>query len=118
MDECLARLGSVCEADRAESFTCMACADSNRAAVTAACGNFSDGDDHNGWAVHYFCGIGWPGSSFQRSPITEYCVEHLPAPQTDPVPGGDGFAQYISCNSDEVRPHPLGFTHPALALSP
>ena len=29
------------------------------------------------------------------------CVEHLPAPQTDPLPGGDGFAQYVSCNSDE-----------------
>jgi hypothetical protein len=28
-----------------------------------------------------------------RSPITEYCVEHLVAPQTDPLPGGDGFAQ-------------------------
>eukprot|EP01052_Picozoa_sp_SAG31_P044076 SAG31_NODE_7557_length_1655_cov_1.075835_1_plen_363_part_10 len=52
-------------------------------------------------AVHFYCGVGWPGSSFQRSPITEYCVEHLPAPQTDPLPGGDGFAQYISCNSDE-----------------
>lgn len=31
-----------------------------------------------------------------------YCVEHTPAPQTDPIPGGDGFAQYVSCNSDEV----------------
>ena len=28
-------------------------------------------------------------------------MEHLPAPQTDPLPGGDGFAQYVSCNSDE-----------------
>eukprot|EP01046_Picozoa_sp_COSAG06_P075986 COSAG06_NODE_24022_length_675_cov_0.777778_1_plen_144_part_10 len=28
-------------------------------------------------------------------------MEHYVAPQTDPLPGGDGFAQYISCNSDE-----------------
>ena len=53
------------------------------------------------FVLTFYCGIGWPGSSFQRSPITEYCVEHLAAPQTDPVPGGDGYAQYISCNSDE-----------------
>jgi hypothetical protein len=32
---------------------------------------------------------------------SRYCVEHYVAPQTDPLPGGDGFAQYISCNSDE-----------------
>jgi len=69
--------------------------------LLAPCGNFSDGDSRQGWGVHFFCGIGWPGSSLQRSPITEYCVEHTPAPQTDPVPGGDGFAQYVSCNSDE-----------------
>ena len=45
-------------------------------------------------------GVGWPGSSFERSPVTEYCVEHLPAPQNDPLPGGDGIAQYISCMDD------------------
>ena len=84
------------------SFECMACADAHRASVVAQCGNYSDGDHRaHGWAVHFYCGIGWPGSSFQRSPVTEYCVEHAPAPQTDPVPGGDGFAQYVSCNSDE-----------------
>lgn len=33
--------------------------------------------------------------------MTEYCVEHAEAPQTDPSPGGDGYAQYVSCNSDE-----------------
>lgn len=65
------------------------------------CGNFSDGDNRQGWGVHFYCGIGWPGSSFQRSPMTEYCVEHAEAPQTDPSPGGDGYAQYVSCNSDE-----------------
>jgi len=100
-DECLAELSSLCGVHRGTSFECMACADANRPAVTSKCGTFSDGDDHEGWAVHFYCGIGWPGSSFQRSPITEYCVEHLEAPQTDPTPGGDGFAQYVSCNSDE-----------------
>ena len=25
------------------------------------------------------------------------------APQTDPTPGGDGFSQYVSCNSDECE---------------
>ena len=69
------------------SFECMACADAHRASVVAQCGNYSDGDHRaHGWAVHFYCGIGWPGSSFQRSPVTEYCVEHAPAPQTDPVP--------------------------------
>lgn len=55
------------------------------------------------WAEHWFCGAGWPGSTFQRSPMTSYCVEHASAPQTDPTPGGDGYAQYVSCNSDECE---------------
>jgi len=100
-DNCLVELANHCGSSRGTSFECMACADAHRDEVTAACGHFSDGDDKEGWAVHFYCGIGWPGSSFQRSPITEYCVEHLEAPQTDPTPGGDGFAQYVSCNSDE-----------------
>ena len=49
----------------------MGCADKNRAAIDLACGNYSDGDNTQGWGVHFYCGIGWPGSSFQRSPITE-----------------------------------------------
>jgi hypothetical protein len=106
LDACLAALGSVCLAERGDSFACMSCADSHRDELLAPCGNFSDGDSRQGWGVHFFCGIGWPGSSLQRSPITEYCVEHTPAPQTDPVPGGDGFAQYVSCNSDEARHRP------------
>lgn len=101
MDTCLAKLERTCPSERGESFACMVCANHHRAALLATCGNFSDRDSRQGWAVHFFCGIGWPGSSLQRSPITEYCVEHLPAPQTDPVPGGNGFAQYVSCNSDE-----------------
>ena len=101
LDGCLAALRAhSCEGGT--SFQCIKCADANRAAIVAACGNYSDGDSsRHGWGVHFHCGIGWPGSSFQRSPMTEYCVEHYPAPQTDPVPGGDGYAQYVSCNSDE-----------------
>ena len=51
--------------------------------------------------VDWFCGEGFPESSWQRSPITNYCVEHLPAPQTDPSPGRDGYAQYIDCDGPE-----------------
>ena len=101
MDACLTDLGALCPDERGSSFECMGCADRHRAALLTSCGNFSDGDSRVGWGVHFYCGIGWPGSSLQRSPITEYCVEHAAAPQTDPVPGGDGFAQYVSCNSDE-----------------
>lgn len=41
-----------------------------------------------------------PENLMYFSAITEYCVEHLPAPNSDPR--WKGFAQYISCNSDEV----------------
>lgn len=102
LDGCGAGMEKLCPGMRGDSFACMKCADAHRPAVEKACGKWSDEDDASaGFAVHWFCGVGWPESSFQRSPITEYCVEHLPAPQTDPIPGGEGFAQYISCNSDE-----------------
>ena len=76
----------------------MHCMDTHREAVVKSCGNYTDANDYHGvggWAVHYFCGIGWPESTFQQSPVSEYCVEHQMAPQTDPIPGGDGYAQYI-----------------------
>ena len=70
VDGCLAALRAHgCAAGT--SFECMACADAHRPAVVAQCGNFSDGDSRaHGWAVHFYCGIGWPGSSFQ------VCTEH------------------------------------------
>ena len=73
MDECLKTLESVCPADeyRGTSFNCTACADKHRAAVTEGCGTWSDADGSDGWFVHFYCGVGWPGSSFQRSPITQ-----------------------------------------------
>ena len=37
-----------------------------------------------------------------QGPITEYCVEYLPAPKGLPGVDDDGFAGYLSCNSDEV----------------
>jgi hypothetical protein len=103
MDGCLATMQAVCPSDRGNSFACMKCADDHRADVADKCGNFTDKDTSHiiGWPVHFYCGIGWPESTFQRSPVNEYCVEHTPAPQTDLIPGGDGYAQYISCNSDE-----------------
>ena len=103
VDGCLGALAKLCPGLKAMAFACMKCSDDNRAAVEKECGVFPDGDSSHlgGWAQHFYCGVGWPESTFQRSPISEYCVEHLPAPQTDPIPGGDGFAQYVSCNSDE-----------------
>lgn len=41
-----------------------------------------------------------PENLMYFSAITEYCVEHLPAPQSDPR--WEGYADYVSCNSDEV----------------
>ena len=95
MDECLGAMEDLCPDVRGLSFECMACADRQRGAVMHNCGNYSDGDSPRGWGIHFYCGIGWPGSSFQRSPVTQYCVEHAMAPQTDPIPGGDGYSQYV-----------------------
>jgi hypothetical protein len=38
------------------------------------------------------------------SPITEYCVEHTPAPVSPQYGAEGGFADYLSCNGDEVDP--------------
>ena len=49
--------------------------------LTAACGNFSDQDTLAGdgsFAVHWWCGVGWPESAAAEGPITEYCVEYQP----------------------------------------
>lgn len=98
VDGCLGALAKLCPGLNAMAFECMKCSDDNRAAVEKECGVYPDGDSSHlgGWAQHFYCGVGWPESTFQRSPISQYCVEHLPAPQTDPIPGGDGFAQYVS----------------------
>jgi hypothetical protein len=104
-NDCQAALLEICPHSKGASFDCMHCMDANRDAVVQKCGNYTDQNSvhvYGGWAVHYYCGIGWPESTFQQSPLSEYCVEHLPAPQTDLIPGGDGYAQYVSCNSNEV----------------
>jgi hypothetical protein len=64
-----------------------------------------------------YCGVGWPESTPQEGPITEYCIEYVPlsSETTNGVDhekntqkeGGaddddDAFAVYLSCNSDEV----------------
>ena len=103
---CIEKLETLCGAERASGWPCMRCADGHRAELLSTCGNFSDADDVQDtgrWGEHWFCGAGWPGSTFQRSPMTSYCVEHTAAPQTDPTPAGDGYAQYVSCNSDECE---------------
>merc|ERR1711971_901602 len=45
-------------------------------------------------------GIGWHESAPVQGPVTEYCVEYTPLP--GPPDMGDGFSDYLSCNSDEV----------------
>jgi len=107
---CIDKLSTLCAEERGNGFECMRCADRYRAQLLDTCGNFvrrrcflsrfdhanqkrittqSDADDiqdSGRWGEHWFCGTGWPGSTFQRSPFTEYCVEHAMAPQTDPTP--------------------------------
>ena len=103
---CIDKLSSLCAAERGNGFSCMKCADRHRSQLLDTCGNFSNADDvqdSGRWGEHWFCGAGWPGSTFQRSPMTSYCVEHAMAPQTDPSPPGLGYSQYISCNSDECE---------------
>eukprot|EP00854_Cymbomonas_tetramitiformis_P011725 gene11725-13846_t len=93
----------LCPGSRGTGFNCMKCVDANRAQFTEACGEFSDSDQLAGegsFAVHWWCGIGWPESAAVQGPITEYCVEY--APIKEKTPAGDGFSDYLSCNSDEV----------------
>jgi hypothetical protein len=110
--QCLVALAkSPCAKLRGEAIIggCIACAEAQRAELTAACGNFSTADEFRGFAVHWYCGIGWPESFMNLSPIAEYCVENalLPPAALDDDPlafsGKPGYAQYVSCNSDEVR---------------
>jgi len=82
----------------------MECADANRESLVAACGNWSDADTFDGegsFAVHWWCGVGWPESAPVQGPITEYCIEYEPLESGSPS-GGVGFSDYLSCNSDEV----------------
>jgi hypothetical protein len=86
-NKCQSALAEICPGEKGGSFQCMACMDKHRAAVVKSCGNYTDANDYHGiggWAIHYFCGIGWPESTFQQSPITEYCVEHLMASMQPP----------------------------------
>jgi len=103
-DDCESMLAHICPSQRGIGFNgCVQCIDEHHDEVVAACGNYTDEDkEHPGYPVHYYCGIGWPENLMYFSAITEYCVEHLPAPHADPRWGPGGFAQYTSCNSDEV----------------
>jgi len=128
-DGCQKALNTLCPTERGGAFGCMACADKHRAALEVACGPWSDDDTLKGegsFGVHWFCGVGWPESVAQEGPISEYCIEYLPveappveappveAPPVEAPPAAatelvgsgsdpsDGFAGYLSCNSDEV----------------
>jgi hypothetical protein len=109
-DGCQAALPAILGEER--HGTGLACLDYAHSAakyeqVAAVCGDFSAGDDSKGWDVHWWCGTGWPESVVMSSPITQYCVEHAPAPaapQFHSDDEGDGFADYLSCNGDEVDP--------------
>merc|ERR1719487_2823861 len=96
-------MNRLCPGGRGAAFNCMECADANREQLTMACGNWSDDDTLAGegsFAVHWWCGVGWPESAPSQGPITEHCVEYEPLQAVTPM--GEGFSDYLSCNSDEV----------------
>lgn len=101
-DSCEVALANICPGHRGTGFNgCVECIDAHHDAVVAACGNYTDADkEHPGYPVHYYCGVGWPENLMYFSAITEYCVEHLQPEAPDSQ--WEGFAQYISCNSDET----------------
>eukprot|EP00755_Sulcionema_specki_P035359 Sspe_Gene.21737::Locus_8176_Transcript_1_1_Confidence_1.000_Length_1423::g.21737::m.21737 len=94
--QCQEAMQSICGGLQGTAFKCMDCAKANNASVTKACGKWEYADTLVGFAVHWYCGVGWPESVLMDSPITEYCVEH---------DGSGPPAQYSSCNSDECDPH-------------
>jgi len=102
-DSCHAAMQTLCPGSRGAAFNCMECADAHKEQLTAACGTWSDQDTLQGegsFAVHWWCGVGWPESAPVQGPITEYCVEYEPLPEVTRM--GEGFSDYLSCNSDEV----------------
>ena len=99
-DSCQAALFKLCPGQRGAAFACIDCAERHRDEVEAACGPWSKEDTLDGegsFSVHWHCGVGWPESTAEQGPITEYCVEYEPLPKAD-----DGYSGYLSCNSDEV----------------
>ena len=111
--QCHDVLASLCPEQRGGAFQCMACADRHREQIVNACGNYSDADslaEKGSFAVHWWCGVGWPESAPVQGTIQEFCVEMLPVPVPVPVLEeqnnvgnvSDGFSDYLSCNSDEV----------------
>lgn len=102
-DSCHVAMDVLCPGSRGAAFNCMECADAHRDQLTAACGVWSDDDTLEGegsFAVHWWCGVGWPESAPAQGPITEYTVEYQPLPGKTRM--GEGFSDYLSCNSDEV----------------
>ena len=102
-DACQRALADLCPTQRGGAFACMRCAEANRAVVEEACGPWTSEDSLAGegsFGVHWYCGVGWPESTAAEGPVSEYCVEYLPAPGGAGVT--DGFSGYLSCNSDET----------------
>mmetsp|Transcript_6448 Transcript_6448/g.11882 ORF Transcript_6448/g.11882 Transcript_6448/m.11882 type:complete len:432 (+) Transcript_6448:723-2018(+) len=106
-DRCEEGMAAICPDMRGMGLECLSCATSHNHSVTTACGHWEAKDNFVGYAVHWYCGTGWPESILTRSPITEYCIESTPVPHRLRVDGwasSDGWAQYASCNSDETDP--------------
>ncbi|CAK0793037.1 unnamed protein product [Prorocentrum cordatum] len=102
-DACHSAIQALCPASRGAAFNCMMCAEGHRDELTAACGNWTSADSMEGagsFAIHWWCGVGWPETATKQGPVTEYCVEYQPL--EGPTRMGDGFSDYLSCNSDEV----------------
>eukprot|EP00912_Choanoflagellata_sp_UC4_P000962 UC4_evm1s594 len=103
-NECEALLADLCPGQQGTGFNgCVDCVDKHRSKVVEVCGNYTDADREVGYPIHFYCGVGWPEELQMISPITEYCVEHEALSLADGSdPRWPGFAQYISCNSDET----------------
>ena len=105
-DSCQAALAGILGGERqGTGLACLNYAKNEKyAEVASVCGDFSAADDSVGWDVHWWCGTGWPESVVMSSPITEYCVEHSAAPTMPRYHSKEGYADYLSCNGDEVDP--------------
>ncbi len=106
-DRCEAGMQDICPGQRGTGLSCLDCAKAHNESVTGSCGPWQAKDNFVGYAVHWYCGTGWPESILTSSPVTEYCVESTPVPEPLRKPGwadSEGYATYASCNSDETDP--------------
>eukprot|EP00055_Hartaetosiga_balthica_P008681 m.33085 g.33085 ORF g.33085 m.33085 type:complete len:628 (+) comp6430_c0_seq2:130-2013(+) len=99
-NHCQETMMEKCGSYRGQAFDCLTCAYIHSNEIIPVCGNFSFHDNPNeGFNIHFFCGTGWPESVIMNSTIAQYCVESEPFYGLNST---TGYAQYVSCNSDET----------------